>query len=161
MSAPLPKLAAALGSAAAAAMFFIPLVSAAPAADEHGYIDSAARCDSSQTLMAYGRTTRSLVVICVGSDGQLQYRGVRLSDGADLQMPAGKTTDGLIVANNDGVTYTVSPAMLLVSAGDNVLYRDSWTEFRQARFPGTPAATTVTTTTVTPTATPSTTKPAG
>jgi hypothetical protein len=49
-------------------------------------------------------------------------------------MPAARAPDGAIVATNNGVTYAVSPTMLLVSEGDNVLYRDSWTEFRQPRF---------------------------
>lgn len=84
--------------------------------------------------MAYGRTTRSLVVICVSPGGELEYRGERLSDGASLTMPAGRTADGSIVATNDGVTYAVSPTMFLVSQGDEVLYRDSWTEFHQPRF---------------------------
>ena len=112
--------------------------------------------------MAYGRTTRSLVVICVDPDGELQYRGERLSDGASLKMPAGRTADGSIVATNDGVTYAVSPTMFLVSQGDEVLYRDSWTEFHQPRFspassaessvPAAPSSTATTTTATTTTA---------
>ena len=102
--------------------------------DEFGYLDSAARCDRSQSLMAYGRTTRSLVAICVDPSGELEYRGERLSDGASLSMPAGRTANGSIVAVNEGVTYAVSPTMFLVSEGDEVLYRDSWTEFHQPRF---------------------------
>lgn len=104
--------------------------------DSRGYVDSAARCDANQELMEYGRTTRALVVICVGSDGQLQYRGVRVSDSAALTMPAGRTADGTVVATRDGVTYAVSPTMFLVSENDSVLYRDSWTEFGQPRFSG-------------------------
>lgn len=129
----------------------------APATDEHGFIDSSARCAASQTLMAYGRTPRALVVICVDPDGSLQYRGVRLSDGAGLQMTAGRGSDGSIVATNDGVTYSVSPSALLVSQADTVLYRDSWTDFQTPRFSGPATATgpttrpTVNTTTVTPT----------
>lgn len=106
----------------------------APTTDDYGYVDSSARCDDTQTLMAYGRTARALVVICVNRDGQLEYRGVRISDQAGLSMTATRSPDGTIVATNNGVTYAVSPAMLLVSEGDTVLYRDSWTEFRQARF---------------------------
>ena len=150
---------------------------AGPTSDEHGYVGSAARCDDSQTLMAYGRTSRALVVICVGRDGQLEYRGVRISDQAALAMPAARAADGTIVATNNGVTYAVSPTTFLVSEGDSVLYRDSWTEFHQPRFSGgsatttptssapaptTPSAsptTTVSTTTVTPT--PTTSKSAG
>lgn len=101
--------------------------------DARGFTDTSARCGQGQVLAAFGRTTRALVVICADADGQLEYRGVRLSDDAWLSIPAGKTSDGSIVATNDGVTYSVSPTMFLVSEGDTVLYRDSWAEFGQPR----------------------------
>lgn len=165
-------LAAVIGTAALPQSHAAP---SAPATDEHGFVDSSARCSSSQTLMAYGRTPRALIVICVDPDGGLQYRGVRLSDGAGLQMAAGRGSDGSIVATNDGVTYSVSPGALLVAQGDTVLYRDTWTDFQTPRFsgasstPSTPATSTTTsttrptvsTTTVTPTQTTSTSKSAG
>jgi hypothetical protein len=131
-------------------------VPSAPTTDDYGYVDSSARCDDTQTLMAYGRTARALVVICVNRDGQLEYRGVRISDQAGLTMTATRSPDGTIVATNDGVTYTVSPSMLLVSEGDAVLYRDSWTEFRLARF-SQPSTSTTSTATASTTATTSTT----
>ncbi|MCB0941287.1 MAG: hypothetical protein KDB72_13760 [Mycobacterium sp.] len=140
-------------------------------ADKQGYVNTAARCDDKQTLMAYGRTERSLVAICVDPDGALEYRGVRLSDKSSLTIPATRGANGTLVASNDGVTYSVSPTVFLVSEGDNVIYRDSWIEFQQPRFPaGTPSSsatasttaptTAVSTTTVTVTATP-TSKAAG
>lgn len=138
----------------------LPAASAAPAgstSDELGYVGSAARCDDTQTLMAYGRTSRALVVICVSPDGQLEYRGVRISDQAALSMAAARASSGTIIATNDGVTYVVSPTMLLVSEGDTVLYRDSWTEFHQPRFSGGSGSTTATTTTATTTTASSTT----
>ena len=103
--------------------------------DDHGYVNSAARCDDGQTLLMFGRTARALVAVCVGPDGQLQYRGVRLSDRAGLVMGAGRGPDGSIVARNDDVTYVISPAAFLVSDGDTVLYRDAWEEFRQPQLP--------------------------
>jgi len=121
---------------------------AGPTSDELGYVGSAARCDDTQTLMAYGRTARALVVICVDPDGQLEYRGVRISDQAALSMAAARASSGTIIATNDGVTYVVSPTMLLVSEGDTVLYRDSWADFHQPRFS---AGSTNTTPTTTPT----------
>ncbi|MFY9336493.1 MAG: hypothetical protein WAP49_07435 [Mycobacterium sp.] len=119
--------------------------------DEYGFLDSAARCDDSQVLMSFGRTSRALVAICVDPDGDLEYRGVRLSDETSLTAPAGRTSDGSVVATNNGVTYAVSPEMLLVSEGDTVLYRDSWLEFRQPRFSGEPATSTMPTSTSTST----------
>ena len=51
-------------------------------------------------------------------------------------MAAGRGSDGSIVATNNGVTYSVSPGAFLVSEGDTVLYRDSWTDFHTPRFSG-------------------------
>lgn len=111
------------------------------ATDEHGYIDSAARCDDDQMLMEFGRTARALVAICVSGDGQLEYRGTRISDQAALTMPASKGDDGAVVATNDDVTYAVTTDVLLVSEGDTVLHREPWVEFHRPRFPsGGPAA---------------------
>lgn len=140
--------------------------SSAHPSDRQGYLDSAARCGTDEVLMVHGRTTRALVAICVDGDGDLLYRGERLSDGASVELAAGRASDGSIVAANDGVTYSVSPAAFLVSEGDTVLYRDPWVEFREGRFsesaPGTmttsgPPTVSTTTVTMTPTATPTTT----
>lgn len=120
--------------------------------DERGYLDSAARCDDGQTLMMFGRTSRSLVAVCVGPDAQLEYRGVRLSDQAGLTMAATRAADGAIVATNDAVTYSISPQVLLVSEDDTVLYRDPWLEYHKAGFPAGPA-------TASSSATPSSTAP--
>ncbi|MDP4961045.1 MAG: hypothetical protein NWR02_05715 [Mycobacterium sp.] len=122
----------------------------AVSSDEYGYLDSSARCDDDQTLMAFGRTSRAMVAVCVDPDGELEYRGVRVSDQAATAMSASRASDGTVIATNNGVTYALSPAMLLVSEGDNVLYRDPWIEFRQPRFSAAP---------VTPSATPSATRP--
>lgn len=161
MSVQLRAVAAAFGSAAIAALIgsaaiaHVHAAPSAPSTDEYGFVDSAARCSASQSLMAYGRTARALVVICVDPDGELRYRGVRTTDGASLEMTAGRGSDGSIVATNDGVTYSVSPAAFLVSDGDSVLYRDTWTEFHQPRFSGgtTSASTATASTTTTSTAT--------
>lgn len=140
-------------------------------ADSRGYVSTGARCDDNQTLMAYGRTAKSLVAICVNADGGLEYRGVRLSDDASLHLPITRSSDGTLIATNDGVTYAVSPTQFLVSEGDDVIYRDSWIEFREASFSpassgsssAASATTTVSTTTVTVTTsvTPTTSKAGG
>lgn len=111
--------------------------------DDRGYLDSAARCDSGQTPLMFGRTSRSLVAVCVGPDGQLQYRGVRLSDEAGLTMAASRSADGAIVATNDDVTYSITPQDLLVSEGDSVLHRDAWLEYKKPRFADGSASTSV------------------
>lgn len=153
----------ALASAAvAASALLVPAAVADPTgtstadypSDEYGYTDSAARCDAAQTVMEFGRTSRALVAICVSPDGQLEYRGVRLSDQASLTMPASRGTDGAITAANDGVTYAVTPERLLVSEGDSVLYRDGWIEFQEPRFsPGASSSSATSSATPTPTQT--------
>ena len=121
--------------------------------DDRGYSGTGARCDAGQTLVEFGRTARALVAICIGSNGDLEYRGVRLSDQAALTMPATRAADGTVTAVNEGVTYVVTPKLITVSEGDNVLYRDAWTEFREPRFSaGPPSTTAATSTTSTPTA---------
>ena len=117
--------------------------------DEYGYLNSSARCDDDQTLMAFGRTSRAMVAVCVDPDGELEYRGVRLSDQAAATLTATRASDGSIIATNDGVTYAISPTFFLVSEGDAVLYRDSWIEFHQPRFSGTPTTTSTSTSTTT------------
>ena len=136
-----------------------PAVAPTYSVDEHGYLDSAARCGTGQTLMEYGRTARALVAICVDGDGQLEYRGFRLSDQAGLTMSATRSSDGAVIATNDNVTYSVSKDALLVSEGDTVLYRDTWSEFHTPRFPAgsaTSSATASTSAAPSPSATPTT-----
>ena len=141
-SAGVAALAAAI-MAISAGLTAIDAVAAPPddSSDEYGYLNTAARCDDDQTLMAFGRTSRAMVAVCVDSDGELEYRGVRLSDQAATTLSATRAPDGSIIATNDGVTYAISPTFFLVSEGDSVLYRDAWIEFRQPRFSGAPTTT--------------------
>lgn len=139
-------------AAALVTLWSAPAASADPApdfpTDDRGYVNTAAHCDSGQTVLMFGRTARALVAVCVGPDGQLRYRGVRLSDRAGLVMDAGRGADGAIIATNDDVTYAISESAFLVSEGDTVLYRDTWEEFHQpSNVPTsttTPAGTTAT-----------------
>jgi hypothetical protein len=74
------------------------------------------------------------VAICVDRDGELEYRGVRLSDEASIVMPATRGADGAVIADRDGVTYSVTSTTFLIAEGDTALYRAPWTEFHQPRF---------------------------
>ena len=138
--------------AISAGLTAIDAVAAPPddSSDEYGYLNTAARCDDDQTLMAFGRTSRAMVAVCVDSDGELEYRGVRLSDQAATTLSATRASDGSVIATNDGVTYAISPTFFLVSEGDSVLYRDAWIEFRQPRFSGAPTTTPAPSTSSTP-----------
>ncbi len=107
----------------------IPAAGAAPAFDGQGYIDSTARCSAADTTVAFGSTQASRVAICQTPGGRYQYRGVRVRDGAKLIIPASRNADGAFVAENDGVTYTVTSDALVVTAGGRVLRREPMTDF--------------------------------
>ena len=143
-----------LGAALLITPWTAPAVGADPSTDfpvdGHGYVNTAAHCDDGQTVMMFGRTARALVAVCVGPDGQLQYRGVRISDRSGLVMGAARGADGAVIATNDDVTYAVSETALLVSAGDTVLYRDTWEEFHQPSTPTTSASSSAPSTTAAP-----------
>jgi hypothetical protein len=113
---------------------------AAPSADDQGYIDSTARCPSSSRAVVFGSTATSRVAICE-SDGEYEYRGVRLRDGAKLIVPATKSTDGYTAANH-GITYWVTEDSLVVSAGNEVIRDETMVDFNtpeQSGVGGSPA----------------------
>ena len=138
----------------------MPSATAAPAADGQGYLNSTARCPAPDTAVAFGSTQTSRLAICKTAGGQYEYRGVRVSDGATLTVPASQSGDGY-VADNDGITYTVTSKSLVVSAGNTVTREEPMLDFHTPGTAGTPPRATPTTTpmptTTTPTTTPATT----
>lgn len=147
---------AATGVACGVVLFAAPSVSAAPPSDGNGYIDSTARCSSPAVAVVFGSTATSRVAVCRDSDGQYEYRGVRVSDGAKLILPASATGAGF-VATNDGVAYTVTSSGLEVAAGSTVIRDEPMLDFHGDAASTPSAATTSTTaTSTTPTSTTST-----
>ncbi len=115
-----------VAAAACAALLVLPLPSAAadPGTDALGFTDSTARCAAPDTAVAFGSTATSRVAICKTPSGKYEYRGVRISDGAKLVVPASASGDGGYLAENDGITYTVTSSSLVVSDGDQVIHRE-------------------------------------
>lgn len=102
---------------------------APPPTDPRGFVDSTARCAAPSTAVAYGYTSSSRVAICKDeSSGQLQYRGVRVTDGARLILQATSTDRGY-VAENDGITYTVTSNALIISNGSQQIRSESMVDF--------------------------------
>ena len=136
--------------AVAACVVALPLASAAPASDGEGYVDSTARCAAPKTVVVFGSTDTSRVAICKTPDGAYEYRGVRLSDGAKLSVPARASTDGAFVADNNGIEYTVTAKSLVVSNGSKVIREEPMVDFhgQQAPPPATSTSTTPTSTTL-------------
>jgi len=129
---------------------------AAPQSDGEGYVNSTARCTAPSTAVMFGTTETSRVAICQTASGTYQYRGVRVSDGARLVTTASKTSSDAFVANNDGVTYTVTPTALSVTASGNTFRTETWTDYNGPEAPASTATSTSTSTAASTSATPST-----
>lgn len=123
---------------------------AAPATDERGFVDSWASCASPSTAVAFGSTATSRVAICESSDGQLQYRGVRVRDGARIAVDAEPSGNNGWVAGGEGVSYTVTPSALLVSADEKVIRDEAWVTYQGPEAPAGAPATAATPTTPLP-----------
>jgi hypothetical protein len=123
---------------------------AAPTSDGLGYVDSTARCSAPDTAVMFGSTDTSRVAICKTADGEYEYRGVRLRDGAKLIVPASQSDDGGFVAENDGIAYTVTEDALVVSAGSRVIRDEPMVDFHTAEVPEAPQASPETPTPTTP-----------
>lgn len=136
---PKPGLIAAALAISAMVAIGVPLALAAPTAvppsDSQGYLDSTARCAKPDTAVVFGTTETSRVAICKTAGGEFEYRGVRVRDGARLIVPASRISDGVYVAKNDGVTYTVTADALSVSANGDTFRTQSWTDFNSPQAP--------------------------
>ena len=100
------------------------------AMDDHGFVDSAARCDVRQQAVAIARTTRSAMVICREADGTYEYTGTRLHDGAFLRLDDVRVIPAGFEARNDGTTYRLSATELVVITGEDLVSRDPIVEYR-------------------------------
>jgi hypothetical protein len=129
---PSPRLCAAAAACAALLVIGVPSAAAAPATDDQGYVDSTARCAAPNTVVEFGSTENSRVAVCTSGDGDYQYRGVRLRDGAKLILSATRSDDGAFLARNDGVEYTVGAKSLIISAGEKVIREEPWIDFHSA-----------------------------
>lgn len=84
--------------------------------DAQGFVDHTARCPAGSTPAAVIRTASSLAVICQTGPDSYSYRGERLSDGANLQIPTAERSGNGFVAVNpaDGARYEVGPDGLTI-----------------------------------------------
>jgi hypothetical protein len=127
----------------------LPPASAAPPSDAQGYLDSTARCTAPATAIMFGSTDSSRVAICKTPGGQYEYRGVRVRDSAKLIVAASQAGDGF-VADNEGVTYTVTAESLLITMGDKAIREEPMVDFHRPDAPAQSAAPPSTTTPTTP-----------
>src|SRR5271156_78249 len=78
----------------------------------------AARCDPGSAPAVMGRTTQSLLVVCEIGPANYYYRGLRLSDGASIELAnAVRSSDGFDVTNPvDGTRYQVRPTGISITS---------------------------------------------
>jgi hypothetical protein len=123
----------------------LPSAAAAPAADERGYANSTARCEAPNSVVVFGSTDASRIAICKTPGGDYEYRGVRLSDGAKLIVPAEAPPDGAFIAENGPISYLVTMKSLVVSEGNTVIREEPMVDFHgsqaAAAAPATPTST--------------------
>lgn len=101
-----------------------------PATDDQGYVDSTARCALPATAVTFGATKTSRIAICRDTDGDYQYRGVRIRDGARLILPATRNADGAYLAENGPIHYLITSESLVVSENEKVVREEAWVDFR-------------------------------
>lgn len=92
-----------------------------PGTDDLGWTTyQGARCDSGSKPAVMARTTKSVLVVCEIQPGDFYYRGVRLSDGASIELAnAVHSSEGFDVTNpNDGTIYRIRPMSLTIAPPD-------------------------------------------
>jgi Protein kinase domain len=94
---------------------------ALPGTDAQGFLAyPAARCDPDTTPAVLARTTQSVFVVCRAGPGDFYYRGVRLSDGATIELAdAVRSSGGFDITNpTDGTHYQIRPDRLTIVTPD-------------------------------------------
>ncbi|WP_082279559.1 serine/threonine-protein kinase [Mycobacterium colombiense] len=92
---------------------------ALPDTDAQGFVGyPAGRCDAGSTPALMARTTQSLIVVCEAGPANYYYRGVRLSDGASIELAnAVRSSGGFDVTNPaDGTRYQVRPTGISITS---------------------------------------------
>lgn len=70
------------------------------------------------------------MVVCQDSDGSYEYQGMRLRDGAALQLDDVRPLAVGFEARNRDTTYRLSPTELVVISGESLQSRDAIVEYR-------------------------------
>ena len=94
---------------------------ALPGTGAQGFIDyPGARFDAGSSPAALARTTHSVFVVCRAGPGDFYYRGIRLSDGAGIELAnVVRSSGGFDVTNpTDGTRYQIRPDSLTIISPD-------------------------------------------
>ena len=105
---------------------------ALPGTDAQGFTDyPGARCDAGSSPAALARTTQSVLVVCRTGPGDFYYRGVRLSDGAGIELAnVVRSSGGFDVTNpTDGTRYQIRPDGLTIIPPDGQTVTEAMVEY--------------------------------
>jgi serine/threonine protein kinase len=105
---------------------------ALPGTDAQGFIDyPGARCDTGNSPAALARTTQSVFVVCRAGPGEFYYRGVRLSDGAGIELAnVVRSSGGFDVTNpTDGTRYQIRRDGLTIVTPDGQALTEPMVEY--------------------------------
>ncbi|WP_433591931.1 protein kinase domain-containing protein [Nocardia sp. CA-145437] len=109
----------------------VPLSANVSNSDAQGF-DSSPRCGSSDPAMVIGRTERSRLVVCRNAAGRYYYKGLRISDGATIQIndPVPDGNGGFTVTNpTDGTQYRITAYGLVITKDGQVAANESMIEY--------------------------------
>lgn len=98
-------------------------------ADRQGFLDTSARCNSTNPAVTLARTTKSEIVVCLTGAGRYYYKGVRLSDGARIEIDDPQRTADGFVATNGATRYAVSSTALTITQGTAASYTEAVLEY--------------------------------
>ena len=104
---------------------------AIPGTDRSGFVGNFARCNATDPAEVMARTTGSELVICRSDAGGFYYRGVRLSDGAGIELPTAiRAASGFDVVNpENGTRYEVRPGRLTIVSPDGETYVEQMVQY--------------------------------
>lgn len=116
---------------------WLPTTTARPSASLPGTDDlgwaayPGARCDLGTQAAVMARTAKSVVVVCQIQPGNYYYRGVRLSDGASIELAnAVRSSGGFDVTNpTDGTHYQIGPTSLTITPPDGPEYYEPMLQY--------------------------------
>ncbi|WP_067816084.1 serine/threonine-protein kinase [Nocardia inohanensis] len=94
-----------------------PWVGSVSGTDTQGFVGGP-RCNSDNPAIALGRTAASRVLICRTGVGRYYYKGVRISDGAGIELddPTSDGSGGFTVTNpQDGTQYRITSSALVIT----------------------------------------------
>jgi serine/threonine protein kinase len=103
-----------------------------PDTDAQGFVGyPAGGCDPGSTPALMGRTTQSVIVVCEVGPANYYYRGVRLSDGASIELAnAVRSSDGFDVTNPvDGTRYQVRHTGISITSPNGQVFSEPMIEY--------------------------------